>query len=236
MWTCRSQIAQRFLLLNSKSLLVKWEWDCEAQPSSETYSKLSSALGTVTCFGTPENTQPLSLSPPPDGLMLHKSSGPLRWWRGWVKPSQAFVKPCFCAFQSVNRCSFSLRNTRSMEVISSQKPVESLFHKCSMREPCSALQGEQEGSQGAREEKPEQREGGRWQMWKQPWDFCSYLFFKVWGHGYVGDKGKDRRRGGKTSGAQYVLSSASPAHLQWEALMGFPERLVAAAASLSCCS
>lgn len=51
-----------------------------------------------------------------------------------------------------------------MEVISSHKPVESLFHKWSMREPCSALQGEQEGTQGAREEKPEQREGGRWQM------------------------------------------------------------------------
>lgn len=74
------------------------------------------------------------------------------------------MKLCFCAFQSVNRCSFSLRNTRSMEVISSHKPVESLFHKWSMREPCSALQGEQEGTQGAREEKPEQREGGRWQM------------------------------------------------------------------------
>lgn len=71
-------------------------------------------------------------------------------------------------------------------------------------------------------------------MWKQLCTFCSCLFFKVWGCGYVRDKWEDRRRGGKTSGAQYVLSAASPAHLQWEAHMGFPERLVAAAASLSC--
>lgn len=120
MWTCRSQIVQKFLLLNSKSLLVKSEWVVRHNHLQK-HSKLSSALGTVACVGTPENPQPLSLSPPPDGLMLHKVSGPLTWWRGWVKTYQAFVRLFF--FSINEQMQVLLRNTPSMEVISSEKPV-----------------------------------------------------------------------------------------------------------------
>lgn len=112
-----------------------------------------------------------------------------------------------------------------VEVISSQKPVLQAEHERALLGPSGWAGGHR-------------RDQGRetWaELWKKLCDFCSYLvFFEVWGRGYVGDKWKDRRRGGKTSGAQYVLSSASPAHLQWETLVGFPERSVAAAASLSC--
>lgn len=69
-----------------------------------------------------------------------------------MKTHQTFVKLCFCAFQSVNGCRFSLRNTRMWRSLAAKSPC----YKRSMREPCSVLQGEQEGTEGTREEKPEQ--------------------------------------------------------------------------------
>lgn len=65
--------------------------------------------------------------------------------------------------------------------------------------------------------------------------FVLYCCLKCDSCGYVREKQKDRR-GGKRGHVPCVWSSASPTHLQWEAHLGFPERLVAVKACRSCCS
>lgn len=59
------------------------------------------------------------------------------------------MKKHFCAFQSLNICSFSFRNTPGIEVVCSQKPVEKLALQVEHTRPSpSVLQCEQKGTAG----------------------------------------------------------------------------------------
>lgn len=90
MWTCRSQNCTEVPLVKFQKPPGEMRGGCEAQPSSETF-KIVICSGDCDCAGTPETPQPLSLSPTPDGLMLHE----VRWGRVWVKIQLAFVKLYF---------------------------------------------------------------------------------------------------------------------------------------------
>lgn len=200
---------------------------CEAQPSSETFKIVICSGDCDLCWDAREPTAPFPLTSS-WWADAPASEWPTEVMRGVSKNTPGICGAVlFCQWTDAGFHSEILQAGRSLA-------VEILSYKWSKRDPCSALQGEQGGTEGAREEKPEHREGGRWLNVKTTLRVLFLFVFKAWGCGYVGDKWEDRRRGGKTSGAQYVLSSAPPAHLQWGAHTGFPESLVAAAASLSC--
>lgn len=214
MWTCRSQIVQSFLLLNSKSLLVKWEWVVRHNHAQK-HPKLSSALGTVTVLG---------LQRP------HSPSHP-SWWAdaSWSEWPPEVVK-------GVNK------NTAGIcEAVLSSQGADAAFCSETPRAWGSwaglhlghgrallGSAGEQGGTEG-----PGNRNLSRGKVWKQPCGFCSYLFSKVWGCGYVRDKRKGRRREG-TQAVHGVCCHQLPQHTCREQPTRALLSLVAAAASLSC--